>query len=58
MGQPLSKAVEVIKKRANAVFDNQQYCQAILLYNKAISITPDSAILYGNRAAAYMKRKW
>ncbi|KAI0228941.1 WD and tetratricopeptide repeats protein 1 [Lamellibrachia satsuma] len=56
--RPLSKAVEALKQRANAVFVMQQYCQAILLYNKAISIAPDSAVLYGKRAAAYMKRKW
>ena len=58
VGKPLPPAVEAIKQKANAVFEKQQYHQAILLYNTAIAKAPQSAVLYGNRAAAYMKRGW
>ncbi|XP_074645517.1 WD and tetratricopeptide repeats protein 1-like [Tubulanus polymorphus] len=56
--KPLLPHVEAIKQRANQVFEKQQYTQAIILYNQAIALAPDSAILHGNRAAAYMKRGW
>ena len=55
---PLPPAADVLKTQANAVFEKKNYNQAILLYNQALSIAPDSAVLYGNRAAAYMKREW
>lgn len=58
VGKPLSPAIEAIKQRANTVFEKQKFSQAILLYNQAIAMCPDSPVLYGNRAAAYMKRNW
>lgn len=54
----LPSKAEILKQRANAVFEKQQYSLAISLYNKALQIAPDSAVLYGNRAAGYMKRSW
>lgn len=57
-GKPLQPAVEAIKKHANEVFELQNYSQAIHLYNQAIHMAPDLPILYGNRAAAYLKRNW
>lgn len=57
-GRPLPPAVEAIKKRANEVFEMQKYGEAICLYNQAISMAPNLPILYGNRAAAYLKRSW
>ncbi|CAH1798641.1 unnamed protein product [Owenia fusiformis] len=50
--------VEVIKQQANSVFEHQNYTSAIMLYNRAIAMVSDSAILFGNRAAAYLKRAW
>jgi tetratricopeptide (TPR) repeat protein len=49
---------EELKSKANASFDQQNYVEAIVYYNKAINLVPNSPILYGNRAAALMKRNW
>ena len=49
---------EELKSKANASFDEQNYVEAIEYYNKAIKLVPNSPILYGNRAAALMKRSW
>ncbi|XP_034181101.2 WD and tetratricopeptide repeats 1 [Osmia lignaria lignaria] len=50
--------VEELKRQANEGFEQQKYSMAINLYNKAISLCPTAAVLYANRAAAYMKRTW
>lgn len=50
--------VELVKTRANESFGRQQYTLAISLYNQALSMCPDAAVIYGNRAAALMKRGW
>ncbi|XP_076292142.1 WD and tetratricopeptide repeats protein 1-like isoform X1 [Lasioglossum baleicum] len=50
--------VEKLKYEANKCFEQQNYVLAITLYNKAISYCPTAAVLYANRAAAYMKRTW
>ena len=50
--------VESLKKKANQYFEKEQYTKAIILYNQAISRAPHASMLFGNRAAAYMKRKW
>ncbi|XP_036150453.1 WD and tetratricopeptide repeats protein 1 isoform X4 [Monomorium pharaonis] len=50
--------VEEIKRLANEGFEHQKYSLAINLYNKAISYCPTAAVLFANRAAAYMKRAW
>ena len=57
-GKQLPPTVDAIKTRANAVFEKQKYNQAILLYNQALAMAPDAPVLYGNRAAAFMKRSW
>ncbi|XP_046570882.1 WD and tetratricopeptide repeats protein 1-like isoform X1 [Haliotis rubra] len=54
----LGPLVETLKKRANSCFEKEQYTKAIMLYNQAIARAPHGPVLYGNRAAAYMKRKW
>ncbi|KAL4233448.1 WD and tetratricopeptide repeat-containing protein [Mactra antiquata] len=56
--KPLPPVVESLKKKANACFEKEQYTKAIILYNQAIARAPQASMLYGNRAAAYMKRKW
>lgn len=56
--KPLPKMVESLKKKANAYFEKEQYTKAIILYNQAIARAPHASMLYGNRAAAFMKRKW
>lgn len=50
--------LEKVKQKANDAFARQQWSQAIELYSQAMQSAPRSAMLFGNRAAAYMKRKW
>ncbi|XP_053743944.1 WD and tetratricopeptide repeats protein 1 [Synchiropus splendidus] len=50
--------LEKIKLRANDAFARQQWTEAIQLYSLGIHHSSSNAMLYGNRAAAYMKRKW
>ncbi|XP_042596249.1 WD and tetratricopeptide repeats protein 1 [Cyprinus carpio] len=50
--------LERIKQQANDAFARQQWTQAIQLYSLGIHEAGHNAMLYGNRAAAYMKRKW
>ncbi|TWW79432.1 WD and tetratricopeptide repeats protein 1 isoform X1 [Takifugu flavidus] len=50
--------LEKIKQQANDAFARQQWTQAIQLYSLGIHQASWNAMLYGNRAAAYMKRKW
>lgn len=40
------------------LFEKEEYTPAIRLYNEAIKHYNTSPVLYGNRAAAYMKRDW
>ncbi|CAG0898801.1 unnamed protein product [Darwinula stevensoni] len=54
---PLLLDVEELKEKANSLFEKQLYSRAISMYNEAITLSP-SPILYGNRAAALMKRNW
>ncbi len=39
-------------------FEQENYIEAIEYYNVAIQLSSESPILYGNRAAALMKRNW
>lgn len=39
------------------MFDQKEYTTAIRLYNQAIDMF-ECSVLYSNRAAAYIKRKW
>lgn len=55
---PLPRRVESLRLRANNAFENLDYPTAVRLYNEAISMSSDSAVLFGNRAAALMKRDW
>ncbi|KAL0171153.1 hypothetical protein M9458_031464, partial [Cirrhinus mrigala] len=48
--------LERIKQQANDAFARQQWTQAIQLYSLGIHEAGHNAMLYGNRAAAYMKR--
>jgi WD and tetratricopeptide repeat-containing protein 1 len=54
---PLPPRVEQIKLEANVEFQNGNYFAAIRLYNQALVRCPHPT-LYGNRAAALMKRAW
>lgn len=55
----LPPKIEAWKHEANKFYcDKKDYTSAIRLYNQAISMCSDHAILFGNRAAAYMKRGW
>jgi WD and tetratricopeptide repeat-containing protein 1 len=54
---PLPERAEQIKLAANAEFEGGNYSAAIGLYNRALS-SCSHPTLYGNRAAALMKRAW
>ena len=54
----LSKIAEGLKKHANDLFGKEEYKRAIDAYNQAIAHSNNSAVLYANRALAYLKRKW
>ena len=43
--------------QANAAFGQERFSKAIALYNRALMSCPHP-ILFANRAAAYIKRKW
>ncbi|CAC5412061.1 WDTC1 [Mytilus coruscus] len=45
-------------KKASSYFEKEHYSKAIYLYNQAIARASYSSVLFGNRAVAYMKRKW
>ena len=54
----LSPDLEVLKIEANKLFHKKEYTRAIMLYNKALLKAPKAAVMFGNRAAAYLKRAW
>ncbi|XP_035215285.1 WD and tetratricopeptide repeats protein 1-like, partial [Stegodyphus dumicola] len=56
--QSLPPDIEKLKKMANEAFEKQLYTLAIGLYSKGIIMYPKGACLFGNRAAAYIKRGW
>lgn len=54
----LPPKLEMIKTQANEYFHKCHYTGAIELYNVALNMKPRSAVLFGNRAAAFLKRGW
>ena len=56
--QELPPKVLELKAKGNDAFCQQQFWTAVNLYNEAISYASDSAVLYANRAAAFIKRAW
>ncbi|RDX46147.1 thioredoxin-domain-containing protein [Lentinus brumalis] len=46
---------EKAKSEGNAAFANGDYARAVEHYSRAIELAPKSAVLYGNRALAYIK---
>jgi tetratricopeptide (TPR) repeat protein len=48
----------VILSQANEAFEEKLYTKAVNLYSEAVARLPGCALLYGNRAAALMKRGW
>ena len=55
---PLSGEALELKALANAEYECRNFWGAINLYNQALILVPDSALLYANRAAAFLKRGW
>ena len=47
-----------LKTLGNEAFCRQQFWAAVNCYNEAITIAPNAAVLYANRAAAFIKRSW
>lgn len=54
----LTPEAELLKQKANSFFEAKNYVEAVEFYNQAIEKMPHSAVLFGNRAAALMKRGW
>ncbi|KAM5541766.1 hypothetical protein V8D89_004495 [Ganoderma adspersum] len=54
-GPPLPAEAEKAKAEGNAAFAKGEYQNAIESYTRAIDIAPKSAVLYGNRALAYVR---
>ncbi|KAI1788098.1 thioredoxin-domain-containing protein [Ganoderma leucocontextum] len=54
-GPPLPAEAEKAKTEGNAAFAAGEYQRAIKSYGRAIELAPKSAVLYGNRALAYVK---
>ena len=50
--------VEALKKEGNEFFRSKMYFEAVQRYSEAISASPSLSVLYANRAAAYLARKW
>ena len=57
-GFRLPANVEALKRRANELFTSESHAAAIAIYNEALQLVPDSAVLLSNRAAALMRRNW
>eukprot|EP00096_Caligus_rogercresseyi_P010985 TRINITY_DN4175_c0_g1_i2.p1 TRINITY_DN4175_c0_g1~~TRINITY_DN4175_c0_g1_i2.p1 ORF type:complete len:284 (-),score=69.88 TRINITY_DN4175_c0_g1_i2:117-968(-) len=53
----LTGDIEQLKTLANSEFQSENYGKAIAIYNVALTRI-QHPVLLGNRAAAYMKRKW
>ncbi|EDO29936.1 predicted protein [Nematostella vectensis] len=47
-----------LKTIGNEAFCKQQFLTAVNMYNEALNLAPNSAVLYANRAAAFIKRSW
>ena len=54
----LPPKIEALKRSANEAFSEKRLSNAIDLYNLAVLMLPDSAVLLSNRAAALMRRNW
>lgn len=54
----ITDRVESLKKMGNDFLENEKYLQAINQYTIAIQLSPNCAILYLNRATAFMRRQW
>ncbi|KAF5355599.1 hypothetical protein D9757_012810 [Collybiopsis confluens] len=50
-----SKEAEKAKDQGNDLFRKRQYGPAVEAYSKAIELSPNSAVLYANRALSYYK---
>jgi len=53
-----SEVTALLKEEGNACHKATKYDAAIRLYSKAIQLDPSMAVLYSNRAASYLNRKW
>lgn len=51
----LSREAEKAKDLGNELFKKRQYAPAVEAYSKAIELSPESAVLYANRALTYYK---
>lgn len=54
-GASQAAGVDKVKAEGNAAFAAGKYAEAIECYSRAIELAPNNAVLYGNRAFAYIK---
>lgn len=54
----LPESIDNLKNKANQTYLDGFHSNAIELFNIAINICNNSAVLHGNRAAIYLKRGW
>ena len=47
-----------LKQKGNDCFSKDNFFQAIAYYNEALKVSPQTSVLYANRAAALLRRKW
>ena len=48
----------LLKQKGNDYFSKDNFFQAITYYNEALKLSPKTSVLYANRAAALLRRKW
>ena len=53
-----SQEVITLKQEGNTQHNGGKFDAAIRLYSKAIQLDSSMAVLYSNRAASYLSRKW
>jgi len=58
-GEPLHpmQHAEFLKNKGNTAFAEKRYPDAIQLYTDCLALRPDLAVVFANRAAAYIKLK-
>lgn len=56
--KPDSQRVTALKQDGNAQHNDGKFDAAIRMYSKAIQLDGSMAVLYSNRAASYLSRKW
>ena len=57
-GSRSATVAQILRKQGNDCYKAKRYFDAVQKYSEAISVNPTESILYANRAAAFLARKW